>query len=132
MTAVGKFLRSYWPSALIVCVILYATWLPGHLEPSNLPKIPHLDKLIHAVMFGGLTGAILFDRRRGGTRLNSGIVLATAAGTLAFGAVDEWVQGLLPIGRPSDILDLCADAAGIIVATLTAPAVVNAIFRKHS
>lgn len=121
---------------IVVGVIIYATWLPHPLADKSLPTIPHLDKLIHAVMFGGLAGAMMFDYHRarmadGRHRpLSTRVVLAFACGAAAFGVVDEVVQGLLSIGRPSDTLDMIADWAGIVVAVFAAPPVINAIFRK--
>lgn len=117
---------------LVVCVILYATWLPGELEPSSLPKIPHIDKLIHAIMFGGLTGALLFDRRRSGRKNTLYGIFKFAAWVVAFAAFDEWMQDQLPIGRSSDVWDFRSDLIGILVAILIAPSVINAIFKNKN
>ena len=61
MNRVAHQLLQWWPSALVVAVIIYATWLPDPVGAEELPKIPHLDKLIHAVMMGGLASALMFD-----------------------------------------------------------------------
>jgi len=57
-------MAAWWPTALVVGVILYATLNSDPVGADRFPAIPHLDKLIHAIMFGGLFSAISFDRRR--------------------------------------------------------------------
>ena len=117
----------------MLAVIIYATWVPHPLPADDIPPIPHIDKLIHAIMLGGLTGALMFDYHRADPRrrpLTPRIIAAFTAAAMAFGAVDETVQGLLPIGRPSDPLDLLADWAGSLIAAFTAPAAIRAIFRR--
>lgn len=116
---------------IVVAVIIYATWIPHPLPDDSLPLIPHIDKLIHAVMFGGFAGAMMFDYYRADhskRKLGLRRIMTFAAIAGAFGVVDEVMQGLLNIGRPSDPLDLLADWAGIIVAAFTAPPVIVAIF----
>ena len=125
-------LQQFWPSLLTLAVVLYATWLPADVEPDNLPPIPYLDKLIHAVLFGGLCGAVIFDckRRDRHSRLSRRIVWRVVAVVAAFAVVDEVVQGLLPIDRPSDYLDLLADWLGILIARFTAPPSVEKLLHK--
>ena len=121
---------------LVVAVIIYATWVPKPVPDDSIPPIPHIDKLIHAVMFGGLAGALMFDYyrskifRNGRPLLTWRAIIAFACGAAAFAVVDEVVQGLLDIGRPSDPLDLLADWFGILVAVLTAPPLLRRIFAK--
>lgn len=124
-----KLLRHYWPTLIVLTVIIYATWVPQPVDPDDIPSIPHIDKLIHAVMMGGLLGAIAFDYKRQERRhmLTLKVVAMMTAGVMMFGMVDEIVQGLLPIGRPSDPWDLVADWAGTLVTALTAPPAVNAV-----
>ncbi|MGN0224167.1 MAG: VanZ family protein [Muribaculaceae bacterium] len=125
-------LQQFWPSLLTLAVVLYATWLPADIEPSNLPPIPYLDKLIHAVLLGGLCGAVIFDckRRDRHLRLSRRTVWRVVAVAAAFAVVDEVVQGLLPIDRPGDYVDLLADWLGIIIARFTAPPAVEKLLHK--
>lgn len=135
MGHIFTFIRHWWPTGIVVMVILYATWWPDPVGAEEMPKIPHLDKLIHAIMMGGLTGALMFDYRRSSPSrrpLTTRAILAFTAAAMAFGTLDETVQGLLPIGRPADPVDLLADWAGCLIAAFTAPSVINRIFRKGS
>lgn len=128
-----KRLLSYWPSFIVLCVIIYATWLPHPIPAASIPAIPHIDKLIHAIMMGGFVGALMFDYYRSAPQrhlLTLRITLAFTASVMAFCVVDEVVQGLLPIGRPSDPMDLLADWFGCIVALFTAPPAIRAVARR--
>lgn len=128
-----NFLRCYWPSLLVVLVILYATWIPKPLPDDTLPSMPNIDKLIHAIMFGGLAGALMFDYHRKDVRehkLSLTVLVVIGSACAAFGVLDEVVQGLLGFGRESDVWDLTADWVGIGVAMLVAPIVIRRIFRK--
>lgn len=122
-----KFLREYWPTLMVVAVILYATLSEDPAGADEFPSIPHLDKIIHAVMFGGLVGAWAFDRYRSGHELTRRYMLGVAAACLVAGALDEIAQHFFTVGRAADPFDLIADATGIAVAFFAAPPAVRAV-----
>lgn len=129
------FFISFWPSLLTLGVVLYATLWPDPAMASDLPAIPHLDKLIHAVMLGGLFGAIVFDimRRQRREGLPAGIssrrLVFLALALMVFGVVDEALQALVTDTRSAEFLDLLADWTGIWVAFFTAPPAVRKVLR---
>mgnify|MGYP001634799328 CR=1 FL=1 len=127
--SVTKYIKRYWPTGLVVATILYATWLPAPIGDETLPSIPNIDKWIHAAFGFGLVCALAFDNFRAGVRLSLTRLLVLTLCAMAAMAVDEVVQGLLPIGRPSDAMDLLADWAGTAIGALAGPAVLN-LFRK--
>lgn len=132
MNKVKRYMAAWWPTALVVVVILYATLNSDPVGADRFPAIPHLDKLIHAIMFGGLFSAISFDRRRDGHALTAGSLVLFAAISVVAGALDEVLQQALENGRSGDILDWLADTVGIIIAYFTAPPVINHIFRNKN
>lgn len=111
-------------------VVLYATLWPDPTGSVGAGFFPGADKLIHAIMMGGLLGAIIFDRRRSGKRLTVKFVVYSALCLTLFSAVDEIAQHYMNLGRTWDIMDFGADCGGLIIATLSAPPVVNRIFRN--
>lgn len=115
---------------IVVAVILYATLWPDPAGVDSLPAIPHIDKLIHAVMFGGLAGATAFDRRRAGFALTRRSMMMCCLGAALFGVATEIAQVAMGIGRSGDGYDLAADFAGIIVAYFTAPPAIAAVLPK--
>ena len=127
-----KTLFCYWPTAIVVAVIIYATLFPHPVGADELPVIPGIDKLIHAIMFGGLTGALIFDYARSHDRTlpSRGIAaLFALASTLAGGGI-ELLQDAMQLGRGADIYDFIADAAGAFAAFFIAPAAVRAVRRR--
>lgn len=136
-----NFLHRYWPSALTLAAVLWLTLASQPLPDLDVPSFEGLDKIVHAVMMGGLTGALMFDYHRRGRwnlrknntgsqrKLTPGVVVVICLCVAVFSAVDEWAQGALGMGRSSDFYDWIADMVGIIVAALTAPAAITALLQ---
>ncbi len=124
------FLKKFWPTLCVVAVIVYATLSNDPMPDVDMPLIPHLDKLIHAIMFGGLCGAWYFDLYRSGAPLTVRTRLLVAAACVGAGGLDELMQWLLTTDRAGDILDWAADATGIAVAYFAAPPAVRAVVKR--
>ena len=91
-----------------VCLLsLWMLFSPGSDTSSTLVD----DKLVHAALFAALalTGQL------------AGVGLAPLViGLATYAGVSEVVQGLLPIDREADLLDVLADLAGIGVGVAAA------------
>ena len=106
--------RRWLPPLLWAGVILLGTSLPQDAVPvqtSGIDKILHFT--IYTVFAFLLTLAITE-----GFRLWQAVVLAIAF-TMAFGAVDEWHQQLIP-GRFPEFNDWVADSLGAVAGALIA------------
>lgn len=128
-----KVLRSYWPSALVLALILYATLWPDTPDMGDLPKIPYFDKLIHAIMFGGFAGAMAFDYCRAHKILRPSIILMALIALIstAAGGLIELIQDAMGLGRAAEWADLSADGIGAFIAFLTAPPAIAAVLRRQ-
>lgn len=126
-----SFIKKFWPTLCVVAVIVYATLSNDPMPDVEMPLIPHLDKLIHAIMFGGLCGAWYFDLYRAGNPLSTRTKLTVAVICVAAGGLDELMQLYLTSDRAGDILDLVADTVGIAVAYFAAPPAVRAVVRRR-
>lgn len=125
-----QFFKHWWPSGIVVLVIIYATLFPDPAGVDSLPPIPYLDKLIHAIMFGGFAGALYFDWYRAHRNANKRKMLMFCFLSVAFGALIEIIQQLMGIGRSGDFFDLIADTIGAVVAFFAAPPAVAKVVRK--
>ncbi len=109
----GEFGR-YWLPVILYCGAIFLQ--SSFPVPAGLPSLPHLDKAVHAVIYGGL--AVLFCRalrRRPAFRDRMGKVGWLSFGaTVLYGLSDELHQSLVP-GRSAEAFDLLADAAGALV-----------------
>jgi VanZ family protein len=126
-----QFFKRWYPSCLVLAVILYATLASHPLPEDSLPLIPYLDKWIHAIMMGGFVGAIAFDWKRAdrSRRLSFKVMMCIAVGVMIFGAADELMQLLADNGRSGEWLDLAADIVGALVAVFAAPPAINAVLK---
>lgn len=122
MHLIAKILN-IWPkrwitTALVVLCILYLTLVPRPL-PDNDINIPGLDKVVHAVMFGGLAFVAAIDlarkRKRCYRSLTRRGVIAVALSVALFGGGVEIAQDAMDMGRGGDIYDFIADVAGVVI-----------------
>ena len=84
-----------------LAISLIVLFSPGSAVPSGPPNS---DKLVHALLFAALALASRFAGV--GWR-------ATTAWVLAYAALSEVLQALLPIQRSGSIWDVVADAVGM-------------------
>lgn len=119
------------PTIIVIGVILYATLSSDPLGNSSLPPIPHLDKLIHAVMMGGLLSVFAFDWQHAYPEkpLTPSFLWAVFGCVLAFSIGDELLQGAIDNGRSGDPYDFLADCIGAAVAVYLAPPIIKSILR---
>ncbi|MDE6514321.1 MAG: VanZ family protein [Muribaculaceae bacterium] len=104
-------------TALCVAAILYLTLAPHPLPDNDISFWEHTDKIVHAIMFGGLYFCAWFDIwRNKKAPLNLRLLLAT--GVTLFGGVIELLQRAMQQGRGAEWADLAADAAGALLGAL--------------
>ncbi len=114
-------MRSWIPALAWALIILVLTLMPAPAVPTSgfLGKY-HLDKVVHAILFGVLL--FLVVRARGGVKGDRGsrwmqlrwqVLLV-----ICFGALTEVLQELLPFGRYGDLWDLLADSLGVSLAAV--------------
>jgi len=81
--------------------------------------IPHMDKMLHAIVYGLLAAGICLAW----PKLSKRIVVFAC---IAFGGVLELVQGLMPLGRTASLWDGLANGAGAVLAIV----ILSVIVRK--
>lgn len=107
----------YQPTMAVIILILYLTLLPKPFGDEELPLFAGADKVAHFMMFGGLTGTFIYDRWRFCKPLNPTGALLTALCSTMLGALVEWLQYSMHLGRTgNDIYDVLANTLGAFVA----------------
>ena len=111
-----------WVATLVVAAaIAYLTLARFDMDPDDVPRIPHLDKVVHFLMFGGLAwmAAIDYAAHLSGPRLRRVrpvlVVVVCAVGASLAGAAVEVAQGAMGLGRSEDVFDWLADTVGAVV-----------------
>lgn len=128
---IKRFFIDFWPTMLVLAVIAYATLHSSPVTP-DMSFIPHIDKLIHAIMMGGLLSAVAFDwqrRNRSRNVLTPKFLWILFACVVVFSCADEILQKAMENGRAADILDFAADTAGALIALFTAPPAIRAVLK---
>ncbi len=129
-----EFIKRWIWSILCVGVVLWLTLSSDPLDGAQeMIWFEGADKLVHAIMFGGVVSALMFDYKRGDCQrvLSVGTIVSFAIGGAVFGIADELAQQYLTVARSGEVLDFVADISGIILASLLAPPVINLIFNPR-
>ena len=104
-------------TSIVLVAILWLTLARTPLPETDMPSIPGADKVVHAIMFGGLTLVMCWDwdvsRSRALRRWQASVC---ALASITIGGAIEIAQGAMGCGRSADIMDFAADAAGALVA----------------
>ena len=138
MPALTKIMK-LWPkrwvtTALVVLAILYLTLVPRPLPDAGV-EIPGLDKVVHAVMFGGLAFVACIDeaqRRRGSFgQVARGKAWFIALLSAVFGGLVEIAQMAMGARRSGDLLDFVADCAGAVAGMLLAARVLASLSKQN-
>lgn len=105
-------------SVLTLLVICWLTLFPKPFGEESPQLFEGADKVVHALMFGGLSIMILLDYQR---RHNwmlikwTGVALASILSFL-IGVGIEYLQLAMSLGRGFEIGDIIADAVGSLLA----------------
>lgn len=102
------------PLTLVMGIIFFLSHQQGTDLP--FPRIPGVDKVVHALAYGVLAGAALFafppaTRRR----RTAAVGLAVVVFCILHGVADEFHQSFVP-GRSASAGDIIADAIGAMLA----------------
>ena len=104
--------------ARVITIILILIAIVGSLSPpQQMDQVTFnlSDKLIHSLYFTGLT----FFWIKSTEEPSNQRLIKTALLVFVFGLVLEILQGILPIQRNMDILDLLANSTGIFLAIVS-------------
>ena len=113
------FIPGYQPTVIVIALILFLTLLPRPLGEEDFQLFEGADKVVHFIMFGGLTGTFMYDRWRAGHPLSLSGALLTATASALFGVDVEILQSLMHLGRTgNDLADILANTLGAFTAIL--------------
>lgn len=125
-------LPPYVVSGVVVVAIMLLTLLPDVSAPEDFPLFENADKVIHALMFGGLSTVLWWDesRRRGERPARYRVWVVVCIVSVLFGGLIEVAQSVMGVGRSGDVLDLVADAVGAVLLPLLFRPIVNLLIPK--
>ena len=111
----------YTLTIIVSLAILYLTLVPRPLPDLGPDLFEGMDKVVHALMFLGLAGALGLDylrtKRGGVTNGTPWLVIGVAVLiSIVCGGLIELAQGAMNIGRGEDFYDFLADVTGAVIA----------------
>jgi len=112
-------LRQHWKSISIAIIILYLSFAPQSTFKAA-PKIEHLDKVVHFLMYLGLTFFLIYDfrnRKKSNAYTRAFIFLCIILPCIFGGWVEIMQQQFFP-PRTAEWGDWFCDMAGVLVGWL--------------
>jgi VanZ family protein len=113
-----RFFIKYWLSILFNLIILTLCLI--NTSQIEAPPITNFDKLVHFLMFMGISGAIFFDNtsyfRKRISLLR--ILLGSFLFPVIFGGIIEILQAFLVQSRSGDWMDFLFDTTGAFLGIL--------------
>jgi len=128
---IKKFLRTYWKSILIISGILYLSFAPPS-EFKGIPTFENEDKLVHIIMYGGLTCVLIFDFRqyaKNNPLSSLAFILICLLTPVILGGVVEILQPLYFAPRTAEWFDWFSDITGVLLGWLVMKLVVLKLFK---
>jgi len=126
------FLKRFWLSALVLLIILVLCFIKTSSLPA--PPVRNFDKIVHAIMFLGLSGVIFFDNTRYLRFPISKVLIfwSTFIFPIALGGLIEILQANLTTYRSGDWFDFLYDIVGALVGWGIASLINSCLLRKKS
>jgi hypothetical protein len=114
--AARKWVPLTWTILTIVMLCIPGSALPG----GGLFHIPHFDKVVHIILFGGIVWwwVLHFDSRKQEALTPMRQIVLLVALTVALGIALEFVQLHFIPNRSFDTGDIYANAAGSLLAAI--------------
>lgn len=103
---------------LTASLIIYLTLTPHPLPDNDVPVFEGADLVVHAIMFGSMYIALVFDYYRNYQRLPHRIEWMMGGVSVVAGGLVEVLQARFLVTRSGDIGDFIADITGVVIAVL--------------
>ena len=115
MKKISLYLSRQWPALTWTLIIFILLAIPGSVIPKEQGfSIPHFDKFVHAVLFGGFVffWSYYYSRKKWTLRRKVRIFFIIFIVACAYGISMEYVQKYFIPGRDYDQEDIIADIIG--------------------
>ena len=112
-----KILLHYWKSIIVIACILYLSFAPPSTF-NGVPTFENEDKLVHLLMYLGLTGILIFDFNRDTTQKTTNhfaFVLICLIFPIFLGGAVEILQPMYFAPRSAEWFDWFTDIAGVFI-----------------
>jgi VanZ family protein len=125
-----KFIKQFWLSIVVNALVLTVCLV--NVPTVVAPPMINFDKLVHTILFGGISGIAFFDNTRYfRLKISSArIFWGSLVFPTAFGGLIEILQTTLTTCRSGDWFDFAFDALGAIVGVIVVAVINRRISKK--
>jgi len=127
----NQLIKKYWLSIIVNIAVLTVCMI----KTPQIEKLPmtNFDKLVHLLLFAGISGIVFFDNTQWLKKNISNIrlLLGSFLFPTAFGGLIEILQATLTDTRSGDVMDFAFDAVGAAVGVLICFFINKKIYFKH-
>lgn len=114
-----NILVKYHKTILVTATIIFLSLVNVQkITPDDLPLFKNFDKVVHFLMYFGITSIFLLESYYAGTKINYKISIRLDLFPLFLGGSMEILQSLLTPNRSGDWIDLLFNMTGIAVASI--------------
>ena len=118
-----KFITTFWKTLIWVGIVLFLSLTSGESLPHpRWLMFPHIDKIIHFIMYFVFALALIHDLKRSGKIRpeydGNKIILISVLIVIIWGGILEILQQIPAIHRDCDFFDFLANAAGAVLAAV--------------
>ncbi len=123
-----KRLIYFTPSILLLGFILFLSFAKISMPDDGI-MIPHLDKIVHFIMYCTMSFTIFFDWTRcfSNRRVNLTGSVSSLIITITIGSSIELLQSIITLTRTTEFLDLIANICGAIFGIILGWILINRI-----
>ncbi|MCL3780181.1 hypothetical protein EMN47_07225 [Prolixibacteraceae bacterium JC049] len=116
----------FWKAELMLLVIVILCLIPSSQLPKNVPIIPHLDKVVHFLMYFSIMLLLIQPMHLTFTNKSKALTISFILG-ISLGILVEVAQHFT-LTRSANIYDALANTAGLVVAALLFPILTRSAF----
>lgn len=116
-----SLLKIYWKSLIIIGGILYLSFAPPSTF-KGVPSFPFEDKLVHLLLYGGLTCILIFDFRLYAKKFRTtkfAFVSICILFPILLGGIIEILQPMYFAPRTGEWFDWFSDILGVLLGLLS-------------
>ena len=128
-----RFFSFYKKTIVIIMLISLASLMSfENIDPNEIPKIPHLDKVVHFMMYLTLTFTFMWENfsRHQYHVIMSRFILIVVVVT-AIGITMELLQAGITVSRSGNVADAVANSIGLTVGMILFRVTKNNSFIKN-
>ncbi len=120
------------PTVLVGVIITYLSLSPDPVPMDGFRLFEGVDKVVHGSMYLGLVWVGCYDLYRLSGRFIPWRVALLVGFAIGWGALMEYLQETMGLGRSADLIDFFANSCGALVGVAGGLLILPYLFRRYA